>query len=219
MILRVASILRTLTSEWRSLAAGSEGFLDGRRRGLEDQAVVWGEMDSFQHINNVAYIRYAEASRVNWITHFAAVDPANGSKWRNLMNPQGTGLIMKSIRADYKAPVVYPDRLSVYHKLRTLPASSDTSLILDCIILSHKHRRIVARTEEDIVVYDYQSAKKANVPDFVLDVFRDTFRMQEELKERATTRIWQLIREVELLEKETWDREDAIEDMGAASNR
>lgn len=53
-------------------------------------------------MNNANYIRYAESARVNWILHFAAVDPKNGAKWRELMTPKGTGLIMKSIKAEYK---------------------------------------------------------------------------------------------------------------------
>ncbi|KAG4217640.1 hypothetical protein PC116_g33880 [Phytophthora cactorum] len=45
---KVASIiLHVLGTEWRELTAGAEGFLTGGRRGLEDQRVVWGEMDSF----------------------------------------------------------------------------------------------------------------------------------------------------------------------------
>lgn len=44
---QAAIILRVLGSEWRSLMAGAEGFLTGGRRGLEGQAVQWGEMDSF----------------------------------------------------------------------------------------------------------------------------------------------------------------------------
>ncbi|KAI0124435.1 thioesterase-like superfamily-domain-containing protein [Xylariales sp. AK1849] len=211
-----AGILRVLASEWRALTAGSEGFLTGGRRGLEGQNVVWGEMDSFQHVNNAAYIRYAESSRVNWITHFASVDPAHGFQWRDLMNPRATGLIMKSIKADYKFPMAYPDRISVYHKLRSLPSASDTSLILDCMILSHKHRRVAARTEEDIAIYDYNCAKKTAMPAFVLEVFQNTWQLQEEEVARARTRVWQLIKEVEVLEKETWDREDAVEDVGAA---
>lgn len=112
--------------------------------------------------------------------------------------------------------MVYPDRISAYHRLRSLPSASDTSLILDCIILSHNHRRLAARTEEDIVVYDYRAARKAPVPSFALHVLRDTWRKQEEETLRARTRIWGLINEVEALEKETWDRADAVEDVGAA---
>ena len=40
-------MLRGLSTEWRELTAGSEGFLTGGRRGMEGQQVVWGEMDSF----------------------------------------------------------------------------------------------------------------------------------------------------------------------------
>ena len=44
---RAAEVLRGVSTEWRGLTAGSEGFLTGGRRGMEGQQVVWGEMDSF----------------------------------------------------------------------------------------------------------------------------------------------------------------------------
>ncbi|KAK8079136.1 hypothetical protein PG994_002943 [Apiospora phragmitis] len=195
---RVAGVLGALTREWRSLSAGSEGFL--QQGGLESQAVVWGG-------------RWTVL--VNWIRYFANVNPSHASDWRDLMNPRGVGLIMKSIKADYKFSVVYPDRISVYHKLRSLPSESDTSLILDCMILSHKHRRIAARTEEDVVIYDYHEGKKTTMPPFVLQTFQDTWERQEGEARRARLRIQELAREVETLEKETWDCEDAVEDLGA----
>ncbi|OTA67117.1 hypothetical protein K449DRAFT_389865 [Hypoxylon sp. EC38] len=213
---QAASVLEALGTEWRELTAGAEGFLTGGRRGLENQQVVWGEMDSFGHVNNTNYIRYAESARVNWIIHFASVDPANGTRWRELMTPKSTGLIMKSIKAEYKFPMTYPDTISAYHKLRSLPSPTDTSLILDCIILSHNHKRVAARTDEDIVIYDYKAARKTAVPPFALDTFRDIWRLQEEEIRRARARIWSLVGEVEALEKETWDKPDAVEDMGAS---
>lgn len=216
---RAAKVLHVLTNEWRDLLAGSDGFLTGARRGLEGQAVVWGEMDSFKHVNNVTYVRYAESSRVNWITHFSCTDAARASEWRRLMTPRATGLIMKSIKADYKFPVVYPDRVSVYHKLRSLPLATDTSLVLDCVILSHKHRRIAARTEEDMLIYDYANNKKTTIPPFALGVLQNTFLRQEKEKVHARTKVWALISEVEALEKDTWNRIDAVEDSGTATKR
>ncbi|KAI1342274.1 thioesterase-like superfamily-domain-containing protein [Xylariaceae sp. FL0016] len=213
---RAAGVLGVLAGEWRALSAGSEGYLSGGQRGLEGQQVVWGEMDSFGHVNNANYIRYAESSRVNWILHFSALDPRHRKEWRELMTPSGTGLIMKTIKADYKFPMTYPDKISVYHKLRSLPTASSTSLILDCIILSHKHRRIAAKTEEDVVVYDYQAAGKTTVPEFALNVFSQTYQLQEEVMKSSRLKIWDLIKKVEELEKETWNREDAVEDLGAA---
>jgi hypothetical protein len=39
------SILQEMSSEWRELVAGSEGFLTGEEyRGLYRHEVVWGEM-------------------------------------------------------------------------------------------------------------------------------------------------------------------------------
>ncbi|KAI0118965.1 thioesterase-like superfamily-domain-containing protein [Daldinia grandis] len=209
-----AAVLRVLGTEWRELTAGAEGFLAGGNRGLENQQVVWGEMDSFGHVNNANYIRYAESARVNWIIHFAAVDPTNGARWRELMTPKGTGLIMKSIKAEYKFPMTYPDTISAYHKLRSQPSATDTSLVLDCIILSHRHRRVAARTEEDVVIYDYGAARKTSVPAFALGAFQDVWRRQEEETRRARRRIRELVKKVEGLEKGTWDRPGAVEDVG-----
>jgi len=120
--------------------------------------------------------------------------------------------------------MTYPDRISVYHKLRTDPSSSSSSsaphpdnsaFYLDCIVLSHNARRIAARLEEDIVVYDYRKAGKTAMPDFMVSLFGETFRMQEREMRRARGRIWELIKEVEQLERETWDREGAVEDVGS----
>lgn len=47
-------VARALATEWRRLTAGSEGYLIGGRRGLEDQKVVWGEMDSFVCVPSVS---------------------------------------------------------------------------------------------------------------------------------------------------------------------
>ncbi|KAI0875498.1 thioesterase-like superfamily-domain-containing protein [Hypoxylon argillaceum] len=215
-IQRAAKIIGTLAREWRVLSAGSEGFLSGGLRGLEDQQVVWGEMDSFGHVNNATYIRYAESARVNWIQHFGLQDPKHRDAWRDLMRPKTIGLIMKSIKADYKFPMTAPDTISVYHRLSVPPEATDTSLILDCVIFSHAHRRIAARTFEDIAIYDYRTAKKTVLPGFMLDVLRDTWRQQGEQTDWARARIWGLLKDVESLEKETWDREDAIEDFGGA---
>lgn len=70
--------------------------------------------------------------------------------------------------------------------------------------------------EEDIAIYDYKKPGRTEMPNFMRDLFERTFREQEWETARARRRIWQLVDEVEKLEKETWNREDAIEDMGSA---
>ncbi|KAK0636383.1 thioesterase-like superfamily-domain-containing protein [Bombardia bombarda] len=219
---RAAAVLRALATEWRTLLAGSEGFLTGGRRGLDGQRIAWGEMDSFGHVNNVNYYRYAESARVNWITNFSVhVDPVHRQEWAELMSPKATGLIMRSLKADFKfvrlCPMVYPDKISVYHKLRVKPEGTPapSAFMLDCIVLSHQHKRVAAKLEEDIVVYDYKKAGKTSMPPFMVDLFHDTYRLQQDEMIKARTRIWDLIEAVRTLEKETWDREDAVEDVGS----
>lgn len=199
--------------------AGSEGFLtDKSHRGLYRHEVVWGEMDSMGHVNNVVYNRYAESARVNWTLNFANIhDPAHKDEWATIMTPRGDGLILRSIRTDYKFPMTWPDRVTVLHKLRSEPSNETDSFILDVIILSERHRRPAARCVEDIVVYDYKQGKKAPLPSFMLEQFRETFALQEAAKKKYSERVIHLSKQVRELETASWDRPDAKEDFGSAS--
>ncbi|KAL8288992.1 hypothetical protein RB597_000872 [Gaeumannomyces tritici] len=216
---RAAVVVRALAAEWRDLTAGNLGFLTGEGRGLQDHKILWGVMDAFQHVNNVTYLKYAEGSRVNWVTNFARnIDPANADQWRELMTPRAIGLIMKSITVDFKLPVTYPDTISVYTRLREPIGDSDSSSIkLECLVLSHRHRRAAAALREEMVTYDYRAAARAPVPGFARDVLADTWALQRWEQDRARARIAELGRLVDALEGETWNRADAAEDMGSAA--
>ncbi|KAF2000389.1 hypothetical protein P154DRAFT_522577 [Amniculicola lignicola CBS 123094] len=98
------TILQEIAADWRGLVAGSEGFLtEENRRGLYRQGVVWGEMDSMGHVNNVTYVRYAESARCNWALNYANVlDPAHKANWKALLTSKDIGLILRSIKVDYK---------------------------------------------------------------------------------------------------------------------
>jgi hypothetical protein len=68
---------------------------------------------------------------------------------------------------------------------------------------------------EDIVIYDYQKARKTKMPDFVKSGWLATLQAQEKEKASAAARIQELTVRVTDLEKGTWDRTDAIEDLGS----
>ncbi|KAL8288993.1 hypothetical protein RB597_000872 [Gaeumannomyces tritici] len=138
--------------------------------------------------------------------------------WRELMTPRAIGLIMKSITVDFKLPVTYPDTISVYTRLREPIGDSDSSSIkLECLVLSHRHRRAAAALREEMVTYDYRAAARAPVPGFARDVLADTWALQRWEQDRARARIAELGRLVDALEGETWNRADAAEDMGSAA--
>ena len=112
-----------------------------------------------------------------------------------------------------------PDYISVYHKLAAEPTEKMDSFILDVIILSELHQRPAARCVEDIVVYDYQAAKKAPLKPFMVSTFQETWRLQQEAKKRNSDRVKALLDEVRALEQESWDRADAVEDLGVAGGQ
>ncbi|KAI4834263.1 hypothetical protein E4T44_08934 [Aureobasidium sp. EXF-8845] len=227
-VARAGAVLETVARDWRELVAGSEGFLTSEdRRGFYRHAIVWGEMDKRKegraeaeqtnsHVNNVMYNRYAESARVNWTRNFADIDPKHRKQWIELMTPKSLGLILRSITTNYKFPMTWPDHISVYHKLASEPTAETDSFVLDVVIMSERQQRPAARCVEDIVVYDYRAGKKAPLLPFMVDAFRKTWKLQEEAKKENSEKVRRLLKEVRALEAETWDRPDAVEDMGVA---
>ena len=110
----------------------------------------------------------------------------------------------------------YPDHITVYHKLGTEPHSGSDAMLFDVVIMSELHQRIAARVLEDVVIYDYRIGKKTSMPPFMVDVLRETWRLQEEAKQVNSDRVRGLLDRVRKLETESWDREGAVEDMGSA---
>ncbi|KAM0147569.1 hypothetical protein ACHAPG_010496 [Botrytis cinerea] len=210
-------ILEVLGRDWRELLAGRHGYLvDKKRAGLSRHKVVWGEMDCMKHVNNVMYVRYAESARVNWAQNYAVhIDPQNQEKWRRMCTPEGYGMIMKSIKTTYLFPMTWPDHISVYHKLAHKPQSKDEfSFKLDVLIVSELHQRAAARCEEDIVTYDYIKGKREGLQPWLLDAFAKTWEEQNAAMNNALRKIKDIEEKVRKLEVDTWDRADAVEDMG-----
>ncbi|CAI7611942.1 unnamed protein product [Penicillium palitans] len=219
-------ILQQLAKEWRELLAGSEGFLtDKKRRSLYRHNVVWGEQDIMGmlcHVNNVTYVRYAETARVNWTRNIGNhIDTANKKEWINMLGNTGIGLILKSIKVDYKFPMESPDKITVYQKLIPDPSrhlSAQSAFRLEVMILSEAHQRPAARCFEDIVIYDYKKNRKTvNIPPFVIEQFETMWKQQEQDEVNWRQRIADIENRVRNLELGSWDRADAVEDNGSAS--
>ncbi|CAZ85084.1 unnamed protein product [Tuber melanosporum] len=164
-----------------------------------------------RHVNNVTYTRWAESARVNWAWNFAKhVDPVNRDLWAELCSSRGVGLILKSIQVDYKLPIEWPDKVTVYHKLSEV---GDSSFTLGVIILSEKHQRLAARCMEDIVVYNYKPKGKsppgrAPLPEFVRIQFESTLQLQKEARDDALSGIRDIDARVNGLEMKVLSRKE-----------
>src|SRR5207237_7400558 len=97
---------RVGTRERRLIADGEEGPMaevDALLAGypvVVEQAVVWGDMDSYRHVNNVVYFRYFENARLEY---FRRMD------WFGYEQETGVGPILAATQARFRKPVTYPD--------------------------------------------------------------------------------------------------------------
>jgi len=114
--------------------------------------VRWGDMDAFNHVNNVSYLRYFESGR---IAYFEALDLAE------FLGVQGVGPILAETSCRFRFPLAYPDRISVAVRTAELVEDRFTQQYL---VVSHAHRRVAASGDGTIVSYDYRANAKCAVP-------------------------------------------------------
>jgi acyl-CoA thioester hydrolase len=62
----------------------------------------WADMDAFQHVNNVVYLRYLEEARVDWM--FNRASAAGVSDFVDL------GVVVARHEIDYRRPLMYSPR-------------------------------------------------------------------------------------------------------------
>lgn len=111
---------------------------------MHTQPVQWGEMDAFNHLNNVIYYRYAESARIHYLQTLGLFD---GSM---------VTLLARS-SCQYLRPVCYPDTLIIGVRCQHL---GNTSIIIEYSYYSCEQRAIVATAEAVIVRFDSTSTTK-----------------------------------------------------------
>jgi acyl-CoA thioester hydrolase len=114
------------------------------------QAVLWGEMDSFQHVNNVVYFRYFENGRIAYIDRLGWDD-------------ESCGPILASTQAKFILPLTYPDTIHIGTRL--LGEIRADRFTIEHQIVSEAQDAIVTVGQGVIVGYDYDKKAKATLPD------------------------------------------------------
>ncbi len=126
---------------------------------LKDYSVVfeipiaWGEMDSFQHVNNVAYFRYFEGARIQYSVTLGL---------HKYKDETGIGPILGSTSCKYRLPLTYPDTVSVGAKITEI---AEDRFTMKYLVVSHKYQKIAAEGDGVVVMYDYREGKKTAIPE------------------------------------------------------
>ena len=121
-----------------------------------EQAVAWGDMDAYRHVNNVAYFRYFENARLEYLRRL---------DWGAFEPPAGVGPIMAATRAEFRKPLTYPDTIRVGARLARL---EEDRITLAHRIVSLRRGDVTTEGEATLVSFDYVRGRKAPVPDAVL---------------------------------------------------
>ncbi len=115
--------------------------------------VQWAEMDALQHVNNVRYLQWVEAGRMDY---FGQID------WINIEdNPHKVGPILSSTECKYVFPLTYPDVVLIGTRCTRV---AEDRFFMETLIASEKYERTAAINEAIIVTYDYQNREKAQLP-------------------------------------------------------
>jgi acyl-CoA thioester hydrolase len=117
------------------------------------QAVIWGDMDAYQHVNNVVYFRYFENARLEYIQRL---------RWPEYERATGIGPILASTQARFRRALTYPDTIAVGARLHGL---AEDRFDLEHRIVSRRLGEVATEGQGTVVAYHYADGKKVPLPE------------------------------------------------------
>jgi len=115
----------------------------------------WGEMDAFNHVNNVVYFRYFESARM---AYFQKIN------YMKVFEETGIGPILAATRCKFKFPLVYPD--TVWVGARVTEVDSDR-FMMQYVVVSQQVQKVAAEGEGQVVSYDFGKGSKTALPEVI----------------------------------------------------
>src|SRR5437016_14272874 len=115
---------------------------------IVEQNVIWGEMDAYQHVNNVVYFRYFENARLEYIRRL---------DWFAFEEATGIGPILQFTSARFRRALTYPDTIHI--GIRLLEMKNDRFSIENRIV-SERLNDVATEGQGVIVAFHYPTGKK-----------------------------------------------------------
>ncbi|EAR09512.1 acyl-CoA thioesterase [Reinekea blandensis] len=122
--------------------------------------VQWGDMDALQHVNNVIYLKWFESARIEYM---------NRIEFMSRLVSDNVGPILASQSVRYRLPVEYPDQVLVGASASSYEARQ---LVHSYGVFSQQKQALVTTGEARMVMYDFNQAKKVDIPEDILDNIR-----------------------------------------------
>lgn len=116
------------------------------------QEIVWGDQDSFGHVNNVVVLRYFENARADFFTMKKIWNPAD-------KNPE-SGMVLTKLEVEYRRQILYPEKLEI---LLYLGEHSSRKFTIYCEMLSNTILKINAKAE--LYWFNFRTQKSTLLPE------------------------------------------------------
>ena len=132
--------------------------------------VLWGDMDSFGHVNNIIYLKWCETSRIEL---FCKIWDLDALKMDDILDTNvvthsknvksGVGPILANFNTNYRIPVVCPDTIYVKTRIKHV---GNTSFRIEHLITSKNNgSKIVAEADSVVVMINYKTGEKFQIDD------------------------------------------------------
>jgi acyl-CoA thioester hydrolase len=118
--------------------------------------ILWGDEDSFAHVNNLAYLRWCETARVEYMRRVAF--------WIDSQPPAGAGPILANLNCDYLLPLNFPDTVDIGTRVA---AVGNSSIRMEQVVVSRTQRALAAKVQSTAVLLDYSIGRPVRVPDAI----------------------------------------------------
>jgi len=113
------------------------------------QPIVWGDMDSYRHVNNVVYFRYFENARLEYFRQMG---------WFEYEEKTGIGPILASTKARFRRALTYPDTIAI--GARAIDLGKDR-FTLEHVIVSEQLQDVATEGTGLVVAFHYAENRKA----------------------------------------------------------
>ena len=124
-----------------------------------EMPIRWGDMDALRHVNNTAYFRYMEQTRISWFDRIGIAP-----------DPVGEGPVIVNAACTFLRQLEYPGTVVLHHYVGAFGRSSVETMV--DMSRSDQPGVVHARGAAKIVWVDLLRRRSAPLPDRVRELMR-----------------------------------------------
>lgn len=116
--------------------------------------IDWSELDIFGHVNNVAFHKYAQAARLNYVEQVGLM---------NLYQTINIGFMVAETNCQFKKELLFPGNIHIETKIEFV---KNTSFALEHS-MKNDLGELVAIARDVLVVFDFTKKEKCLIPELI----------------------------------------------------